>query len=238
MQSVVRILFPPQCISCDALVETEFQLCSECWLDTHFITGLTCEQCGASLPGEVSEQDVQCDSCLMMPRPWQYGQAALNYRGNGKRMVLALKHGDRIDLANPAAQWMVDRIAPYIQPGTIAVPTPVHWTRLLSRQYNQAAVLAAKIAKILSVEFQPDALIRNRRTKVHENMSHDERFENMLDAIEPHPKYGAKLRGRPVLLVDDVMTSGATFSAAAQACKATGTDQISVIALARVAKDA
>lgn len=238
MQSVLRLIYPPQCVSCGAMVDQEFFLCGDCWKDTAFINGLVCDLCGTPLPGECGGSAEFCDDCLALARPWRRGRAALLYCGNGRRLVLALKHGDRLDLAQPAARWMAASAAAIAVPDMLVVPVPAYWLRLLQRRYNQAALLAGGVASHLRLRSVPDALIRTRRTAVHDGMGRDERFANMTGAIAPHPKRGGSLKGRAILLIDDVMTSGATFAAATETCHAAGADQVFVLALARVAKDA
>lgn len=98
MQALLRLIYPPQCLSCGAEVDTDFALCPACWRDTPFITGLVCDGCGTPLPGEESTA-VHCDDCLTLARPWDQGRAALLYRDKGRGFVLSLKHGDRGDLA-------------------------------------------------------------------------------------------------------------------------------------------
>ncbi len=238
MQTALNLIFPPQCLMCDALVGAPFHLCGPCWRATPFLSGLVCNQCGAPLPGQDEGHAEICDDCLTIARPWQRGRAALHYRDGAKRLVLALKHGDRQDLARPAAQWMARAAGPIAQPGMLIVPVPAHRLRLLRRRYNQAALLANRLGALLSLQVSPDALIRTRRTKVQDGMTREDRFRNLAGAFAAHPRRAGLLRGRNVLLVDDVMTSGATLAAAAEACHAAGACAVSVLSLARVAKDA
>jgi predicted amidophosphoribosyltransferase len=238
MQSPLKLLFPPQCVSCGDPVEGDFGLCGTCWGKTPFIAGLVCDCCGVPLPGEDDGARVLCDDCMEADRPWHRGRSALIYKDNARRMVMALKHGDRLDLARPAGGWMARALAPILDPEALVVPVPVHWTRLMKRRYNQAAVLAKSLAAEARLECAPDVLIRPRRTQPHERMGNAARFANMEGAIQPHPKRGARIAGRSVLLVDDVMTSGATLDAAARAARAAGARDINVITLARVVKDA
>ncbi len=239
MKTAIRLLYPDQCVSCGEPVDGPFGLCGSCWSDTPFITGgLICDTCGTPLPGDDdSGQALKCDDCMTLARPWQRGRAAMVYSGNARRLILALKHGDRLDLARPAAKWLARAGQPLLVPETLMVPIPAHWTRLLQRKYNQAAVLAQHLAREVGVTYAPDSLIRPRRTTPHEGMTLTARFANMQDAIRPHPKRGARLKGKRVLLVDDVMTSGATFAAAAEAAFQAGACDVSTLALARVVKD-
>lgn len=237
MQTALGLLYPPQCVSCGDPVESDFGLCGSCWRETPFIEGLVCDLCGSPLPGDEDEDQLHCDDCLKTPRPWDHGRSALLYRDNARRMVLALKHGDRTDLARPAAGWMVRAIRPVMPQDAAVVPIPSHWTRLFQRRYNQAAELAKALAGREGLDFMPDVLIRPRRTRTHDGLTMEERFANMKDAVRPHPKRGVQLTGRDVILVDDVMTSGATFAAATEACRRAGANKVVILSLARVAKD-
>jgi ComF family protein len=217
-------------------VEQTGALCGGCWQETPFLGQAVCDCCGAPVVGAAAEGDI-CDQCMKIARPWSRGRAALAYRDNGRRLVLALKHGDRLDLAAPAARWMARAGAPILREGMLAVPVPSHPWRLLRRRYNQAAALAQALSRNAPVTYVPDALVRKRRTKVQDGMGQEARFANMQDAIEPHPRHGARLRGAEVVLIDDVMTSGATLAAAAEAALAAGAREVCMLVLARVAQE-
>jgi len=238
MQSLLRLAFPPQCVGCHALVERDFALCGACWRNTPFITGLICDTCGVALPGDSPDHIERCDDCMTIARPWARGRAALAYRDKARTLVLALKHGDRLDLVRPAAQWMANVAGDVLRKETLILPVPVHRLRLLQRRYNQAALLSNALSRITGSQTLPDLLYRIRRTKVQDGMSRDERFANLSDAIRAHPKSASRLEGRHILLVDDVMTSGATLAAATEACHMAGAGEVDILVLARVAKDA
>ncbi|MEI6099141.1 MAG: ComF family protein [Alphaproteobacteria bacterium] len=237
MQALLHLVYPPQCLICDARVTTDFGLCATCWRDTPFITGLTCTKCGLPLPGQDDAEHVLCDDCLLIARPWGQGRAALLYGDTARKLVLALKHGDRIDLARPAAQWMKRAAEPILKPDMVVAPVPLHWRRLLKRRYNQAALLSAGVARLAGLNHCPDLLQRRHSTGDQDGRTRDGRFANMADALTVHPKRYHLVEGRHILLVDDVMTSGATLASAAEACLAIGATGISVVVMARVAKD-
>jgi len=237
MQAALHLIYPPQCLSCDARVTTDFGLCGICWRDTPFITGLVCDKCGTPLPGQDTGHPEVCDDCLTIARPWSQGRAAMLYRDNARHMVLALKHGDRLDLARPAAAWLLKSAQPLLVPGMLLAPIPLHWLRLIKRRYNQSAVLSAALGRLAHLDHCPDLLIRRRHTPSQEGRSRDARFANLANSLTIHPRRAGLAAGRHILLVDDVMTSGATFAAAAEACVAAGASGVSVLALARVAKD-
>ncbi len=237
LQRAIAAIYPPQCMTCNALVASDFGLCPDCWRDTPFIAGLVCTKCGTPVPGDPAEEAI-CEDCLHIARPWTAGRAAMLYRDNARRMILALKHGDRMELARPAGHWLKQAAGPLLLPGTVVVPVPLHWWRLIRRKFNQSALLSAALARAAGLEHCPDALLRQRNTGSQEGRSRDDRFANLRGAFSVHPRRAARISGRPVLLVDDVMTSGATFAATAEACLAAGAAQVNVLALARVAKDA
>lgn len=236
LQSPLRLLFPAQCLSCGEPLESEFGLCGTCWGKTPFIAGPVCDQCGTPLIGEAQSGDL-CDSCLETERPWSKGRAALLYRDNARRLVLALKEYGRLDLARPAAGWMQRVAGDILTPGAVIVPVPSHWTRMIQRRFNPASLLASELARASGLDFAPGALIRARWTKNQEGMSRVERFENQQGSVRPHPRRGAMLAGKRVVLVDDVMTTGATMAACANACHQAGARDVFALVLARVARD-
>lgn len=238
LQTAVSLVYPPRCLGCGGQVDSDFGLCGACWGATPFIGGAICDTCGTPLPGDDDGDTLKCDDCMVTPRAWTKGRCALLYKDNARRLVLALKHGDRQEIAEPAARWMAQAIEDLPLQNAIIAPVPLHWMRLLKRRYNQSALLAQALARQTGLPVCPDLLQRQKRTKSLDGLTKELRFTSVKGAIRVHPRRRHRMAGRPVLLVDDVLTSGATLSSAADACLAAGSGPVFVTALARVAKDA
>lgn len=236
LQTVIRALFPPQCLLCEAWVAEAGGLCPECWRDTEFLTGVSCDSCAAPLPGLTADIAVQCDVCLSKPPPWRHARAVMRYAGRGRHLVLALKHSDRTDIA-PGAAGMMHRAAhDIITPESVFVPVPLHWMRLAKRRYNQSALLAQALAGQAGAQAALGALHRPKRTRSLGGLSPDARAQELDAAIVvAQPQ---RVLGRHVILVDDVLTSGATLGACARALTQAGAAQVDVVVLARAAPQA
>ena len=236
-QTALKLLYPPRCVGCGEMVDSEFGLCSTCWRETPFIGGTVCEGCGAPLIGEADGFRLECDDCMTTPRPWRQARSVLLYRDRARQLVLALKHGDRPDIVRPAGRWLARAAAPLLADKPLIVPVPLHWRRLLKRRYNQSALLSRSLAQVTGLDHCPDLLLRPVNTEPLERKTAAQRFTTLDQAIRVNPRRSGQLADRSVLLVDDVMTSGATLSACARACLAGGAVDVFVLTLARVTKE-
>lgn len=244
MKGALRLVYPPQCLCCDAPVGQDGALCPTCWREAEFIQTSCCSRCGVPLPGDGLSEDqdeaaglLVCDECLSVQRPWLRGRAALVYRGTGRKLALMLKHGDRLDLAPALGDWVARAALPLVRPDMVVVPVPVHLRRLMRRKYNQAELLSRAVARAHGLPHEPQLLRRVRHTPMQDHGSVGDRFANLDGALAVRARLAPRVQGRAVLLVDDVMASGATLAAAARACQAAGSGPISVVVLARAVKD-
>jgi ComF family protein len=229
------LLLPPRCAACDNPVETQGQLCSPCFGRTQFITAPFCARCGVPFASADQGGDAQiCPGCRAHPPVFRQARAALRYDDQARRLILPLKHGDRIELASILAPMMARAGAALLQGADVLVPVPLHRRRLFERKYNQAAVLAFGVGRLVDRPVLPDALIRIRRTAPLDDKSPDERAQEVAGSCRVRPSRQAKVFGRTVLLIDDVMTSGATTNACATALLEAGATAVDVLVAARV----
>ena len=159
------------------------------------------------------------------------------YKDVGRRLVLGLKHGDRSDYVPALSKWMAAAGRALYANNSLLVPVPLHRFRLFRRKFNQAAELAKGISKQTGLDVGSDVLDRHKATASLDRKTKEERFHILQDAICANPARRAQVQGRSIILVDDVMTSGATLAACAEACVRSGAKNVSVLVLARVVKD-
>ena len=237
LPAAIRAIYPPSCMGCAEPALEDHALCGRCWRDTPFISGLVCDLCGVALPGEGASSDgLVCDDCMKIARPWNRGRSTLEYRDRARRFVLQLKHGDRTDLARPLAAWMARAAQPLLTGPALLVPVPLHRTRLFARRYNQAALLAKGMGESLDQPTGLDVLLRTVRTPLLGGLNRDERFRTLADIFAVSQKRRDQIEDRHILLVDDVMTTGATLAACTEALMAAGAQIVDVVTLARATK--
>lgn len=197
-----------------------------------------CARCGVPLPhegaGSMGREGELCPACTARPPAFAYARAALRYDEAARRLLLPFKYADRTELAAPLARHMARAGAPLLAAADLLAPVPLHWRRLLGRRYNQAALLAGCLARRSGTPVVPDLLRRTRATPPLGERGAAERRLVLAGAFAVTPRHRARVQGRRVLLVDDVMTSGATAEACALVLLAAGAAAVDVLAAARV----
>lgn len=230
---LLDLLFPPLCIDCRAPV-ANWGFCAGCWSALAFLDGPACTCCGLPFPVAVEGENL-CAACLSKPPAFDRARAIFAYDENSRGAVLALKHADRLDLVPGFARWLGRAAHGLISQGDVVVPVPLHRSRLWLRRYNQAAELAQRLAGDFDLAFDPFALVRSRATPSQGAMaSAKARRRNVLGAFKVADP--GRVAGKRILLLDDVLTTGATAEACARALKRAGAERVHVLALARVVK--
>lgn len=233
---VVDVVFPPRCPLCGARIGGQTGLCGPCW-STLVIPGEpACAACSRPFPDAVAHGAI-CAPCLAQPPRHDGIAAATLYNEASRQLVLTLKHGNRIALAPLLAELMLGKLATVDQDWLI-VPVPLHRWRLWRRGYNQSAELARAIARRTGARLLVDGLVRTRPTPSLGGLGKAARQRVMKGVISFAPRHAEALRGARVLLVDDVMTSGATSGACVSVLKRAGVKSVVISCFARVLDEA
>lgn len=203
----------------------------EAWSRIRFLDGPVCDGCG--LPFDY-DPGVRCTACLAKPRAFDAARAACLYDELSRDPILKLKHADRLDLAPLLARWLSRAAAPLIEEADAIAPVPLHPLRLARRRYNQAAEIARPLAAMTGTPYLPDALVRRRATETQGGKSGSGRRRNVAGAFEVPKRRAAEVEGLRILLVDDVLTTGATAEGCARALKAAGAVRVDLAVVARV----
>ena len=232
-KKMLDILLPPQCLACGSLVESQGVLCPSCWDGIDFLGDPCCAACG--LPFEFEAfADALCGACLRQPPPYRRARSVFAYDDASRNLVLAFKHGDRTDAAPAYGRWLARAGGELIGDTDVIVPVPLHWMRLFKRKYNQAALLAWALGGLVGRPVAPNHLIRRRRTPSQGTLSPSARRKNVAGAFVLKSSGKAAFSGKRVLLIDDVLTTGATAAACARALLKGGAASVDVLTLARV----
>lgn len=212
-------------------------LSAAAWAGLSLLGSPACSLCGRELPGAAPGDFLHCDTCLAMPRHWQRGAAAFRYDGTGRDIVLAMKRADRLHLVPMIAGWMLRAGRDLVAEADLVAPVPLHWRRRLGRRFNQSAELARALCRQAGKPgaFAPMLLSRTRATASQGHQSRAERIANMAGAFAISP--AAPIAGKRVLLIDDVLTTGATLNACAECCQLAGAKGVDVLVSALVDRD-
>ncbi|MDE8650681.1 ComF family protein [Novosphingobium album (ex Liu et al. 2023)] len=233
---VIDLVFPPRCPLCGEAIAAQTGLCGGCWNALAIPGAPACALCGRPF-GDGVPDGATCAPCLAEPPRHDGIVASTLYNEASRKLVLALKHGNRIALAPMMARLIAARLPP-LGHETLVVPVPLHRWRLWRRGYNQAALLAQEIARTTGATLLVDALERRKQTPSLGGLGRKARRRALSGAIAANARRTARIRGRRVLLVDDVLTSGATSDACVAALKRAGASAVVIACFARVLDEA
>jgi ComF family protein len=229
-RAVVDGVLPPRCLACGAMVDEVDALCGSCWAAITFFAAPWCAVCGAPFAHPMGEGAI-CAECAREQHSWDRARAVLRYDRHSRRLVLALKHGDQTHLARAFGRWMHRAGGEVLAGADLLMPVPLHWTRLFTRRFNQAALLAQAIHGAGGPPVAADWLVRRRRTPSQGTLGPLARARNVRGAFAL--RHGRDVGGKRIVLVDDVLTTGATAEECARVLRRAGAASIGVLVLAR-----
>lgn len=229
----LNLLLPPQCLSCAAEVSAPGHLCSACWTEIDFLGGAGCARCGA--PFETPELDgAVCGACTRETPPYTMARSVMRYDDKAKGLIISFKHADRLEGAPAFGRWLARAGAEMLACADVVTCVPLHRRRLWGRKYNQSALLAEAVSIEAARPFDPLMLERKRATPTQGGLTKRQRRYNVAGAFRVRPGWEARIKDATVVLVDDVMTTGATVESCARTLKRAGARDVHVLTLARV----
>ncbi len=236
------VLYPPTCPACGNSLSqgTAGALCYQCWDKLDFCGKAVCVQCAEPIEHLQTAKRVPlepvCFGCMDSPPAFDRAKSVFFYDDAVKGLIMSFKHADRLELRFMLAQWLMSRIGDWTEEVDYIIPVPLHYWRLVGRKYNQSMLLAEIICKNTGQtdKLISDMLLRKSYTASMKKMTIRNRYDNLRKAITVNPSWQGQLKGKSVLVIDDVHTSGATFTACAKALRKAGAGKIYVASIARV----
>ncbi len=230
--ALADFIMPPVCLMCNDALGTHDALCAGCWSQINFIRPPLCDATGLPLPYDTGGRLLSADAIAQPPR-YDRARAVAHHTGIMQDLVLSFKYADRHDARRLFGRWLYATGTDLYDGVDWIMPVPLNRIRLLSRRYNQSALLAQEVARLTGLSYQPLVLLRPRRTQSQVGKTADQRRRNVAGAFAISPKWRTKLAGKNVLLIDDVITTGATVNACARTLKKAGAARVDVLALSK-----
>lgn len=225
------LILPPVCLSCREAMTAHDTLCAACWSRVDFIRPPICDQLGIPLPFATGEVSLSAQA-MAHPPVYERARAAAHYSGLIRRLIHELKFNDRDDLTVLLGAWLTEAGRDLLHNADLVVPVPLSRSRLLRRRFNQAARLGGEIQRRTGVPMDALSLVRVRATASQVGLTRLEREDNVRGAFAVREDRRDRIDGRSIVLVDDVVTTGATVSAATRALRRAGAGRVTVLALA------
>lgn len=234
LRPLVNLVYPPRCPLCGTEIAAQGGLCADCWAELEIPGEPSCESCQRPMGGGAAARSGQCHGCLAEPPLHSGIVAASLYNDASRALMLAFKHGGKIALAPLLARLIAARLPDAVGEVPLLVPVPLNRWRIWQRGYNQSALLARELERLGKGELIVDALVRRKRTPSLGGLGREEREGALAGAISLGRGARRRIGGRHVLLVDDVLTSGATSEACTAQLLDAGAASVRIACFARV----
>ena len=235
LRIAVDLVFPPSCLACRKATASRDALCATCWAAIRFIERPYCERLGTPFEADLETPGLLSPDAIAHPPVFSRARAVARFEdGPARQLVHRLKYGDRLELAGTMGAWMARAGEEILGEADVLVPTPLHRRRLAARRFNQSALLARAVSRRCGVPLALDALARGKATASQVGLSRTQRLLNLQGAFTVKAERRGTIAGRAVVLVDDVLTSGATANAASRALLRGGARRVDVLVFARV----
>lgn len=231
--ALAAIVYPPSCLACGRVMGASGGVCAGCWSEIRFIERPYCEVTGVPFDHERGEGLISA-AALADPPAYDRARAAVLHDGPARKLAHRLKYSDRADLAPAMAQWMRRAAGETIEAVDAIIAVPLHRTRLIKRGYNQAGELARALSAQTGKPLAAGVLLRRKPTEQQVGLGRNARIENVRGAFAVDRAKQPSIMGKHLLLIDDVLTTGATVNAAARVLKRAGAAEVSVLTFARV----
>jgi ComF family protein len=235
--AALDLLYPPVCLACRCAIGAQGGLCPKCWSAMRFIERPYCDRLGTPFETDLAPSEggrFLSPAAVADPPVFTRARAVARFEGPARILVHRLKYGDRGELAPPMGRWMARAGADLLDEAELLVPVPLHRLRLAQRRFNQSVALARTVAQISGVPTRCDLLVRPKPTPPQVGLTRRLRAQNVQGAFAVPRDRRIDLAGRRLVLIDDVMTSGATLNAAARVLLRAGAGQVDALVFARV----
>ncbi len=231
--ALADLIMPPLCLACHTPLASHDALCPHCWGRIDFIRPPLCDRLGLPMPFDTGGTMISA-AAAADPPDYDRARAVARFEGVMRELVHDLKFRDRHDARRLLGRWLVEAGADLMSDADVVVPVPLPRGRLFRRRFNQSAILGQEVARLACIEFAPLALVRTRKTRPQVGLTRTQRGQNVAGAFAVPPERLAHIAGAKVVLVDDVITTGATIGACARALKRAGASRVDALALAVV----
>lgn len=223
---ILNLIVPSRCVCGAIITDEENHLCSECWDNIGFIaTKSVCQCCGNPFEFEMME-DAMCSECIANTPEFDKARFVFKYNDVSGKIITGLKYTDKTPYAKTLAKFMSNKINELSDDYDLIVSVPIHPKKLVARKYNQSALLANRLGKITKKAVNNLVLRKVRNIRPQASLTRKERIENAKDAYAVNIKYKDNILGKKILLVDDVITTGATANECAKILKKAGADKV------------